>query len=146
MKKILYIICLILSIFAIGCSSGAVQKPEVPVVKQEIIWHEYSEKSFSLAEEQNKPVFLVFTASWCSACRYYNKKFLSNQEIVYIINQYYIPIKVDDKNKIGFNKICDDYGVEVIPTTFFIRSNGVMVNIQGVPPMAQFLAFLKFFM
>jgi uncharacterized protein YyaL (SSP411 family) len=62
---------------------------------QPIDWHEFGEEAFQLAKELDRPVLLDIGAVWCHWCHVIDRESYDNPEIAEIINQYYVPIKVD---------------------------------------------------
>lgn len=62
---------------------------------QPIDWHEFGEEAFNLAREQDKPILLDIGAVWCHWCHVIDRESYDNPEIAELINQHYIPVKVD---------------------------------------------------
>ena len=62
---------------------------------QPIDWHEWGEDAFAKARAANKPVLLDIGAVWCHWCHVIDRESYENPEIAAIINELYIPVKVD---------------------------------------------------
>jgi uncharacterized protein YyaL (SSP411 family) len=62
---------------------------------QPVNWHEWSEKAFTLAAEQNKPILLDIGAVWCHWCHVMDRESYENAETAKIINEHFIAVKVD---------------------------------------------------
>ncbi|MDE1178395.1 MAG: thioredoxin domain-containing protein [Edaphobacter sp.] len=62
---------------------------------QPVIWHEWGEEAFSLAEEQGKPILLDIGAVWCHWCHVMDRESYENETTAQIINEHFIAIKVD---------------------------------------------------
>src|SRR5438270_2880646 len=62
---------------------------------QPIQWHEWGEEAFALAKRENKPMLLDIGAVWCHWCHVMDRESYDNPEVAQIINQRFIPIKVD---------------------------------------------------
>lgn len=62
---------------------------------QPIDWQEFGQEAFDLAKAQDKPVLLDIGAVWCHWCHVIDRESYENDEIAALINQYYVPIKVD---------------------------------------------------
>ena len=62
---------------------------------QPVNWHEWSEKAFALAVEQNKPILLDIGAVWCHWCHVMDRESYENAETAKIINEHFIAVKVD---------------------------------------------------
>ncbi len=62
---------------------------------QPVEWHEWGEEAFALAKRENKPVLLDIGAVWCHWCHVMDRESYDDLEIAQIINQHYVPVKVD---------------------------------------------------
>src|SRR5437667_3546581 len=62
---------------------------------QPIQWHEWGEEAFDLAKRENKPMLLDIGAVWCHWCHVMDRESYDNPEVAQIINQRFIPVKVD---------------------------------------------------
>lgn len=69
-----------------------------------IAWYRDYDQALALAKKNGKPVFLLFQeVPGCSTCRNYGKGVLSNQLLVSIIENEFIPLAVFN-NKAGKDK------------------------------------------
>ncbi len=62
---------------------------------QPIDWHEWGIEAFERARAEGKPILLDIGAVWCHWCHVIDSESYENPEIAAIINQLYIPVKVD---------------------------------------------------
>jgi hypothetical protein len=62
---------------------------------QPIGWHEWGEAAFAEAKKQNKPILLDIGAVWCHWCHVMDRESYDDPRIAELINQNFIPIKVD---------------------------------------------------
>jgi uncharacterized protein len=62
---------------------------------QPIDWHEWGENAFSRAKSEDKPVLLDIGAVWCHWCHVIDRESYENAEIAKIINENFVPVKVD---------------------------------------------------
>jgi uncharacterized protein YyaL (SSP411 family) len=62
---------------------------------QPIDWNEWGEEAFAKARAEQKPVLLDIGAVWCHWCHVIDRESYENPEIAAMINQLYIPVKVD---------------------------------------------------
>ena len=62
---------------------------------QPVDWHEWSDEAFQKARSEAKPILLDIGAVWCHWCHVIDRESYENQEIAALINQHYIPVKVD---------------------------------------------------
>jgi uncharacterized protein len=62
---------------------------------QPVDWHEWGEEAFARARAENKPILLDIGAVWCHWCHVIDRESYENPEIAAMINELYIPVKVD---------------------------------------------------
>ncbi len=62
---------------------------------QPVDWHEWGEEAFARARSEDKPILLDIGAVWCHWCHVIDRESYENPEIAALINQLYIPVKVD---------------------------------------------------
>ncbi|BBD73891.1 thioredoxin domain-containing protein [Sulfodiicoccus acidiphilus] len=62
---------------------------------QPVDWHTWSEEAFRKAKEEDKPILVDVGASWCHWCHVMDQQNYSDPEVARILNEYFIPIKVD---------------------------------------------------
>lgn len=90
-----------------------------------VFWQTWSEEAFKLAKNLNRPVFLSIGYSSCHWCRVMEKESFEDMETAQILNEKYIPIKVD---KDEYPDIDKEY-------QFYIQSTGE----NGGWPLSVFL-------
>lgn len=112
-----------------------------PAKAKEITWHSY-DKGLAKAAEENKYVFIDFTAKWCGYCRKMERETFSQQNIIDILNNDFVAIKVDGDSEneldIAGYKITErnltrmEYGVSGYPTFWFLTNDGTkLATIKG---------------
>jgi uncharacterized protein len=62
---------------------------------QPIDWHEWGEPAFARAKSEDKPILLDIGAVWCHWCHVIDRESYENAEIAKIINEHFVPVKVD---------------------------------------------------
>jgi len=62
---------------------------------QPINWYEWGEDAFGLAKSQDKPILLDIGAVWCHWCHVIDRESYENPAIAKIINEHFVPVKVD---------------------------------------------------
>ncbi len=62
---------------------------------QPIDWYEWGQEAFNKARAEGKPVLLDIGAVWCHWCHVIDRESYENPEIAAIINELFIPVKVD---------------------------------------------------
>src|SRR5512142_2876880 len=62
---------------------------------QPIRWNEWGDEALARAKEESKPVLLDIGAVWCHWCHVMDRESYDDPKVAEIINQNFIPIKVD---------------------------------------------------
>ena len=62
---------------------------------QPIDWHEWGDDAFASAKSEDKPILLDIGAVWCHWCHVIDRESYENVEIAKIINEHFVPVKVD---------------------------------------------------
>jgi len=62
---------------------------------QPIDWHEWGDAAFTRAKAEDKPILLDIGAVWCHWCHVIDRESYENAEIAKIINEHFVPVKVD---------------------------------------------------
>ncbi|MCK9422344.1 MAG: thioredoxin family protein [Bacteroidales bacterium] len=57
-------------------------------------WYSWSE-GVEMARRENKPIFLFAYLTWCDQCQRMEKKIINNKEILPLIAENFIPVKMD---------------------------------------------------
>jgi hypothetical protein len=62
---------------------------------QPIDWHEWGDAAFERAKAEDRPILLDIGAVWCHWCHVIDRESYENVEIAKIINEHFVPVKVD---------------------------------------------------
>ncbi len=62
---------------------------------QPIDWYEWGDNAFARAKSEDKPLLLDIGAVWCHWCHVIDRESYENAEIAKIINEHFVPVKVD---------------------------------------------------
>ena len=62
---------------------------------QPVLWNEWGDAAFERARFEDKPILLDIGAVWCHWCHVMDRESYENQEIARLINEHYVPVKVD---------------------------------------------------
>src|SRR6516165_11904779 len=62
---------------------------------QPVEWYPWGEEAFVRARAEDKPILLDIGAVWCHWCHVIDRQSYENPEIAAIINEHFIPVKVD---------------------------------------------------
>lgn len=67
--------------------------------KREIHWRPWGEEAFALSRKLGRPVLLDIGATWCHWCHVMEETTYSDDEVIRLVEEFYVPIKVDrDRN------------------------------------------------
>jgi hypothetical protein len=100
----------------------------------EIGWRPWDEKAFQEAQVADKPVLLAISAVWCHWCHVMDETSYSDPEVIRLINERYVPIRVDNDERPDVNR---RYNMGGWPTTAFLTPDGEIVHgATYVPPDA----------
>ena len=62
---------------------------------QPVAWYEWGDEAFARACAEDKPILLDIGAVWCHWCHVIDRESYENPQLASIINQLFIPVKVD---------------------------------------------------
>lgn len=159
-KFIPVLILTLISIFSITIFASDPKKAEAEAPSKEkpaeITWISYDD-GLKKAEEQDKHILVNFTTSWCHFCKVMNRTTFKETEVVKLINDNFIAIKVDGDSKkeldIDGYKITErnlsvgEFGVKGYPTYWFLKPGGdrlgKLSGYQKADAFAEILFFLK---
>src|SRR6202165_2133806 len=100
----------------------------------EITWHEWSDAAFAQARERDVPVLLAISAVWCHWCHVMDETSYSTDDVIRLINERYVAIRVDNDERPDVNR---RYNMGGWPTTAFLTPDGQIVHGGTyVPPDA----------
>src|SRR5258707_4902112 len=80
-------------------SDGRLANSSSPYVRssvhQQVDWYEWGTEAFARAKAEDKPILLDIGAVWCHWCHVIDRESYENPQLAAIINQLFIPVKVD---------------------------------------------------
>jgi hypothetical protein len=98
----------------------------------EIHWNEWSGAAFDRAQREDKPILLGISAVWCHWCHVMDETSYSEPEIIGLINDRFVAIRVDNDQRPDINA---RYNMGGWPTTAFLTPGGeVMAGMTYIPP------------
>jgi uncharacterized protein YyaL (SSP411 family) len=106
-----------------------------------VVWREWDSGAFSQAETEGKLVFLDISATWCHWCHVLDNTSLSDPRVVQLLNDAFIPVRVDTDRRPDIN---DRYNQGGWPTTAVLLPNGqLLTGATYLPPDALFEVLSK---
>lgn len=98
----------------------------------EIRWNEWGDAAFERARDENKPVLLSISAVWCHWCHVMDETSYSTQGVIDLINDRYVPVRVDNDRRPDINARYNQGGW---PTTAFLSPDGTLLaGATYLPP------------
>ncbi|MCP3942818.1 MAG: thioredoxin family protein [Desulfobacteraceae bacterium] len=109
--------------------------------ESDISWKGYT-PGLALAGKTNKPIFLYFSATWCTYCAKLKQTTFKDKRILEYLEKNFVSIQVDtDKNQ----KLSNEWKVRGLPTLWFLEPDGTKINsIPGYLNANQLLLVLKY--
>jgi len=85
--------------FALSQTESRLARAASPYLRsaahQPVEWYEWSDEAFARARAEDKPILLDIGAVWCHWCHVIDRESYENPEIAALINQLFVPVKVD---------------------------------------------------
>ncbi|MDP9253165.1 MAG: DUF255 domain-containing protein, partial [Chloroflexota bacterium] len=91
----------------------------------EIKWRPWGDAAFGEARDQNKPVLLAISAVWCHWCHVMDETSYSTPDIIQVINDKYVPVRVDNDERPDVNR---RYNMGGWPSTVFLTPEGEIIH------------------
>lgn len=90
----------------------------------EIKWQEWGGDAFRRSREENKPVLLAISAIWCHWCHVMDETTYSDGQVIKLINDQFIPVRVDSDRRPDLNSRYNQGGW---PTTALLTHEGEII-------------------
>lgn len=106
----------------------------------EIHWRPWGRGAFAEAAAAGRPVLLAISAVWCHWCHVMDETSYSDGEVIHLLNERFVPIRVDNDERPDVNR---RYNMGGWPTTAFLTPSGEIIHgATYMPPdqMRQTLA------
>jgi uncharacterized protein YyaL (SSP411 family) len=91
----------------------------------EINWHEWDEAAFEKAQAEDKPILLSISAVWCHWCHVMDETSYSDSDVISLINENFVPVRVDNDQRPDINS---RYNMGGWPSTAFLTPYGDVVT------------------
>ncbi|MBI3521513.1 MAG: thioredoxin domain-containing protein [Chloroflexi bacterium] len=91
----------------------------------EIAWRPWGDEAFAGARGASKPVLLGISAVWCHWCHVMDETSYSDPEVIRLINERYVAIRVDNDERPDVNR---RYNMGGWPSTVFLTPDGEIIH------------------
>ncbi|MCR4427479.1 MAG: DUF255 domain-containing protein, partial [Firmicutes bacterium] len=99
---------------------------------RDIDWYEWGRHPFGVAKAERKPVLLAISGVWCHWCHVMDQTTYSDPEVIRLINERFVPIRVDTDMRPDIN---DRYNMGGWPTTAILTPDGTAIaGATYIPP------------
>lgn len=120
----------------LGTASPAWAAPSGQAVK----WQDYGPAALQQARREQKPLFLLITATWCQWCHAYERESLHTPEVAAVLNTRYVPVWVDFDRR---PDVAARFPGRGLPRTVILNpAGGFEASVAGFIPKPQLLGNL----
>jgi thiol:disulfide interchange protein DsbD len=89
-------------------------------------WHDYTDELLAGAHREGKPVFIDFSAAWCTPCRRLEDETFHDKRVVALAAAQFTVVKVDlTSSGTPLNeRLLREYAIKGVPTIVFLGADG----------------------
>ena len=106
----------------------------------EIDWRTWGAVAFQEAQKEDKPILLGISAVWCHWCHVMDETSYSDEGVIRLINERFVPVRVDNDQRPDVNA---RYNMGGWPTTAFLTPDGEAITGMTYVPPDQFRETLE---
>ncbi|MBI1732791.1 MAG: thioredoxin domain-containing protein [Gammaproteobacteria bacterium] len=106
-----------------------------------VLWQPWREDSFRRAQRENKLIFMDVGTEWCGACQKQESITYADREVIALLNDRFISIKVDAEVQPDVGELYSAWGW---PALIFLLPDGTQINeFAGFRRPDRFLPILR---
>ena len=98
-----------------------------------LAWHESYAAAKSASQASERPVLVVFTATWCEACQHLDSRLWANAEAAALVGACYEPVMIDVD---AHPEIARQMGISRIPSACVTDAQGQVLTTFDLPSTA----------
>ena len=110
--------------------------------KSTIAWRNDFHSALAEAEASDKPLLLVFSASWCPPCIVMKHEVWPDAEVSLAVNNGFVPLHIDVDDS-GDAAIAARYGIRGIPAVLIVDAQGKVLRQESFMSRSGTLKFLE---
>jgi thiol-disulfide isomerase/thioredoxin len=118
-----------------------------PAGQGQIHWEHRLEDALKKAKATGRPVLVDFWAEWCGWCHRLDQTTYVDPEVVKIVTNDFVPLKIDTEAGKRSTEIAYKYGVQSLPTIAFLSPSGRPIDrvngFQGPGPFPRTLQTVR---
>ncbi len=118
-------------------SAAGIEAPESPIA-----WEHELDAALASAKAQQRPVLLVFGASWCPPCKKMKRDVWPDPEVAQLVESNFVPLYVDVDERSQAN-VSARYRVSSIPAVFILDAEGTEIQRSSSMSVSSTIAFLN---
>lgn len=93
-----------------------------------------------LSQQQQKPILVEFSASWCATCKAMQRTTFSDPAVIEYARSHFVPLQLDlDKD----NEQAKKLGVSTVPTLIVLDQGKELDRLTGLQKTPKLLAWLR---
>ena len=114
--------------------------------QERLSWVPYNEKSLTMAEGNQTPVIVDFSAEWCGPCRIMEREVFSDPKVMEL-GRHFVLLRMDlTRTHPDQARILEKHDIKGVPTVIFINREGVerkRLRIESMISKTDFLERMK---
>lgn len=95
-------------------------------------WREWGEEAFREARERDRLVALFIGAFWCGVCQRMDETSFSNDEVIAVLNAFFVPIRVEESQRPDVDLRYSQGGWPAI--VFLTPSGDILLKVNYLAP------------
>jgi len=108
--------------------------------REAIQWRAWGDDAFAASREEQKPLLLTLTATWCHWCHVLDQTSYSDPRVIRLINSGFIPVRVDVDQRPDISRRYNQGG---FPSVAILDGEGDLLAGRVYTPPEEMLTFLE---
>jgi thioredoxin-related protein len=109
---------------------------------KELTWNHHMAEAIKLSQDSNKPIMMMYSATWCGECDKMKNKIFQTDGINKLLRDDFILLSFDVEQ--DMERLPEGFSFRGVPTFFFINSDKKLLKkVEGSCTKDSFLGKLK---